>query len=137
MANANDTRILELKKQIEEKKEKLGKVLRFSPITNCSLELDGQRKNIHALSKEELVLTLVKLQSYLASAKELEIEEHLTISGYHVTDWIADFKAKFEVLNTMAETKKLKAMEAKLVQLLSEGKKVELELDDIASMLNN
>ena len=42
----NDSRILILKKQIESKKEQLSKSTRFSPVTNCSIELDGIRYKV-------------------------------------------------------------------------------------------
>lgn len=43
MSNVNDKKIMELKKQIAEKKTKLEGINRFVPITNCSVEIDGQR----------------------------------------------------------------------------------------------
>lgn len=135
--NNNDQRILELKKQIEIKKEKLGKSLRFSPVTNCSIELDGVRHNIQVLTKEQLVMLMVKLNSLLMSAKVLEVSEDFNISGYHVCDWISDIQSKIDILSRKDEERKLKAMEDKLLKLLSDGKKVELEIDEIASLLNN
>jgi hypothetical protein len=137
MSNTNDQRILELKKQIEVKKEKLGKSLRFSPVTNCSIELDGVRHNIQVLTKEQLIMLMVKLNSYLMSAKVLDVSEDFVISGYHVCDWISDIQAKIDILSRKDEESKLKAMENKLLKLLSDGKKVELEINDIESMLNN
>jgi len=137
MSNSNDQRILELKKQIEAKKEKLGKTTRFSPVTNCSLELDGDRYNIQALNKEQLIMLMVKLNSYLISAKALEVAEDFAISGYHVSDWIGDIQDKVEILARKDEEKQLKLMESKLTQLLSERKKVELEIDEIESLLKD
>lgn len=137
MSNTNDQRILELKKQIEMKKEKLGKSTRFSPVTNCSIEVDGERHNIQVLTKEQLITLMVKLNSYLMSAKALEVSEDFNISGYHVSDWISDIQSKIELLSRKGEEKLLKAMESKLTQLLSERKKVELEIDEIESLLKD
>lgn len=137
MSNNNDQRILELKKQIEVKKEKLGKTLRFSPVTNCSIELDGVRYNIQVLTKEQLIMVMVKLNSYLMSAKVLEVVEDFNISGYHASDWISDIQSKIDILSWKDEESKLKVMENKLLKLLSDGKKVELEINDIEAMLNN
>lgn len=136
MANTNDATILQLKKLIDAKKEKLGTAARFVPVTNCSIELDGQRLNINTLNKEQLTLLAVKLQSYLIAAKTLDVSEDFSISGYHVSDWIEDLQSKLNIQSRIEEAKKLKAMENKLEQLLSEDKKVELELNDIASFLN-
>lgn len=130
----NDQRILQLKKQIEEKKEQLGKSLRFSPLTNCSLELEGDRYNINVLSKEQLTILMIKLNMYRLSAIDLSVNS-IEFSGYDVLDWITDIKTKIEILSRKDEERNLKAMEDKLVKLLSDGKKVELELNEIESLL--
>jgi len=99
MANAtNDSKIMELKKQIEDKKIKLGKSQKFSPITNCSIELDGVRVNIQVLNKEQLTTLLVKLNSYAISAKDLGID--YIISGYSINDWIVDIKSKLDFVKS-------------------------------------
>ena len=134
MANeTNDSKIMVLKKQIEEKKIKLGKSQKFTPITNCSIELDGVRTNIQVLNKEQLTYLLVKLNSYALSAKSLEID--FVISGYHVADWITDIKSKLDFVSRKEEENKLKVMESKLHELLSNEKKVELEIDEIMKNL--
>lgn len=137
MTKTNDERILELKKQIEDKKESLGKALKFTPVTNCSIELDGIRYNINATSKSDLVHLMVKLQSYLTSAKTLDVAEEYEISGYSPVDWIEDIQSKLDIMNRKNEEQKLKQMESKLTQLLSERKKVELEIDEIESFLKD
>jgi hypothetical protein len=97
--------------------------------------VDGVRHNIQVLTREQLIALLVKLNSYLLSAKDLNILSEYIISGYFVEEWILDIKAKIEILSRKDEEKNLKAMEDKLLKLLSEGKKVELELNDIEAML--
>ncbi|WP_405169438.1 hypothetical protein [Paenibacillus sp. FSL H3-0286] len=136
MANPNDQKILELKKQIELKKEKLSKSQKFTPITNCSIEIDGVRHNIQVLQKEQILTLLIKINTYVLSSKDLGLLDSFNINGYHVLDWIADLKLKYEILNRKEEEQKLKAMETKLDKLLSDDKKVELELDEIAALLN-
>lgn len=130
---SNDNRILELKKQIKEKREKLNGIGRFAPITNCILDLDGVKSNIQVLRKEQLVLVACKLQSYKRSAEELELE--LNICGYNVNDWLSDIKSRIDILSVKDEEAKLKAMEDKLTTLLSNEKKVELEIDAIENLL--
>lgn len=131
----NDQKILELKKQIEDKKKKISKSQKFSPITNCSIEIDGTRYNIQVLTKEQIISLMVRLNSYAISAKELELLEEYSISGFNVLDWIEDLKAKLDFVSRKEEEQKLKTMESKLDQLLSNEKKVELELGEIESML--
>ena len=131
----NDEKIIVLKKQIEEKKAKINKSQRFMPITNCSIEVDGVRHNIQVLTKDQIISLLVKLNSYAMSADELGILLDYNISGFNVMDWIKDLESKLEFLSRKEEENKLKVMESKLDQLLSNEKKTELELDEIENML--
>lgn len=130
----NDDRILELKEKIEKKKLELsGKNTRFVPVTNCIIELDGMTNNLHTCDSDKLALLLVKLSLYKKEAENLDID--FVISGYSIDDWITDIKNKFDVAKTKAEIYNLKTMESKLNELLSEDKKTELEIDDIAALL--
>lgn len=133
--NKNDEKILELKNKIKEKKNKLNKINKFTPITNCSLELDEERYNINVLNKGVIIHLLVKLNSYKNSAKELEVLDDYIIGGYKIEDWIDDLKSKLDILSVKDEERKLKVMEDKLNKLLSDDKKVELELNEIENLL--
>lgn len=137
MTNTNDQRILDMKKKIAEKKEKLGKITRFTPITNCSIDIEGERVNIQTLSKEKIILLMVKLNAYVLSARDLGVLNNFEMSGYNVKDWITDLKSKLDILSKKDEEKVLKSMENKLSALLSEGKKTELEIDEIESLLKD
>lgn len=135
MANeTNDKKIMELKKQIEEKKNKISKSQRFTPITNCSIEVDGVRYNLQVLTKEQLITLMVKLNTYAMSAKDLGVDDY-SISGFTVLDWITDIKSKLDFVSRKEEENKLKVMESKLHQLLSNEKKVELEIEEIMKSL--
>lgn len=68
------------------------------------------------------------------SAKDLGMDD-FEISGYSVISWIKDIKSKLEISNVKKQQSDLKAMERKLDKLLSDDKKTELELDDIAALL--
>ena len=131
----NDDRILELKKQIEAKKKSIAeKKVRFTPETNCVLNMDGVTFNLNVCSDDSLLLLLVRLHSYRMAALDLGIG-HFEISGYSVTAWVDDIKSKLDVLTAKKEEADLKRMESKLDKLLSEDKKTELELDEIAALL--
>lgn len=136
MSNINDSKILKLKEQIKSKKEKLNKIKKFSPITNCILDLDGQKYNIQVLNRQQVISLLIKLNCYKSSAEELELLDDYEINGYKLNDWIEDLKSKLDILSVREEESKLKQMELKLDRLLSEDKKVELELSEIESMLS-
>lgn len=136
MSNSNDERILLLKKQIETKKEKLGKSTRFAPVTNCNLEILDVRYNINTLDEEKLTSLLIYLNSQLMSAKVLGVDiEKFLVSGYTLTDWYTDVETRLDILSRTKEEKSLKLMEDKLVKMLSDGKKTELEIDEIESLL--
>lgn len=132
---SNDIKIMKLKDGIKIKKEKLSSIKKFSPKTNCIIELYGVKSNIQVLGKDSLILLASKLHSYYKSAKELGYE--LKISGYYACDWIDDIKSKLDVLTVKDEERKLEEMERKLTDLLSNDKRVELEIDEIESMLNS
>lgn len=135
MNTNNDNRIIELKKQIETKRKQLSeKTSRFSPETNCILEFKGTTYNLNICSAEMLTLLLVELNMYLMSAADLGITLPV-ISGYPIEMWMTDIKNKISVLSVKQEESNLKKMEVKLDKLLSDDKKTELELDEIASLL--
>jgi len=92
------------------------------------------RHNIQVLTKEQLIALLVKLNTYAMSAKDLGLESYV-ISGFDVVDWLIDIKSKLDFVSRKEEENKLKVMESKLHQLLSNEKKVELEIDEIMKSL--
>jgi|GEM_PF-972689 len=137
----NDSRIMELKEQIIKKKNELGKAPSFSPITNCILEYDGIKYNLHATNKTELLLLTLKLNALIMSAYNVgmtdeDIELMVIISGYSIIYWLADIQCKASIIEYDEEKKKLSKMEAKLDKLLTNEKRTSLEIDDIASMLD-
>jgi hypothetical protein len=137
MANAgmNDEKILLLKKQIEKKKEELkGGKKRFTPITNCTIEIDGVRYNLNASGKDQLQLLLVKLNMYRLSSIDLKLTD-FSILGYKIDDWITDIKSKLDIITLTDKERDLHIMEQKLETLLSEDKKIELELGSIEELL--
>lgn len=132
----NDDRIIELKKKIEAKKNALAEQrFRFVPETNCVLELDGLTYNLNVCTEDTLTLLMIKLNTYVMSAKDLDIPSPI-ISGYEIDLWISDIKHKLAANANKQEETNLKKMEAKLDKLLSEDKKTELEIDEIASLLS-
>lgn len=137
MATKNDERILELKKQIDEKKKELGKQPRFSPVTTCMFNHQGNRINIHALTSiKDINAMLVYFNMYVMSAEDMEINcEDIVFDGFSVTDWIEDLKSKKTVIEYTAKKEQLVTLEKKLDKLLSDDKKTELEIDAIADLI--
>jgi hypothetical protein len=132
----NDEAIMTLRKQIDDKKKSLKSSERFSPVTNCSIELDGLRYNIQVLTKEQIIAMMVKLNSYRMSAKDLGLLDEYQISGFAVAQWLADLMTRLDIVNRKTEENKLKMLEERLHKLLSDDKKTELEIDEISKLLN-
>jgi len=134
----NDDKILNLKIQIEAKKDELKKQnKKFAPMTNCVIDFEGVKNNLQVLTGEQLTMLLVKLNSLLISFNDLKLTKPIVISGYSIVEWITDIKSKLESLRYKEEENKLKFMEDKLTKLLSDDKKTELEIDEIAALLKN
>ena len=133
--NTNDEKIMLLKSQIAEKKKGLKGKKKFSPLTNCSIELDGTRYNLHVSQKELLTNLLIKLNMYRLSVVDLDLEDEYIISGYNVNEWITDVKLKLEILKYEEEDRKLKRLELQLENLLSNEKKVSLAIDEIEELI--
>ncbi|MDI0267867.1 hypothetical protein QIW52_17895 [Clostridioides difficile] len=129
----SDNKIIILKEQIKLKKEKLDSIKKITPKTNCILSWDDNKINIQVLKKNELILLVSKLHSYNIASKDLGL--NLIMSGYDVQDWIDDIKSKLDILTINEERTKLEEMERKLMELLSNEKKVELEINKIEAML--
>lgn len=133
--NENDKVILELQKKVDIKRAALKKAARFSPVTNCTFELEGQRINLQVLQKDGLIHCLVVLNAYKNSAEQLGILDQYSISGYPLTDWITDLQAKLAFVTRKEEEAKLRTMENRLSALLSSEKQVELQLEAISKDL--
>ncbi len=130
-----DAVILELSKKIKEKKEKIEKGEKFSPVTNCSLEFSGVRYNLNVLTKEQIVGLLVQLNVFKNSAKELGLLNEYVISGYQVENWIEDLNSRYNYLNRKAEQDKLKVLESQLDALLSNEAKIDRQLQEIMKQI--
>jgi hypothetical protein len=130
----NDDKILELKKQITDKKLKLKGSSKFSPITNCILELDGVNYNLNVLNLTQLKKLAIKVNSYLTSLNNLGFDL-VEYSGYGLGDWEKDILSKLSSLSRKEEENNLRALEDKLDILLSNDKRVELELGAIENLL--
>ena len=135
MAQKNDEKILELKKQIENKRQILKKQnVSYSPITNCLLVLDKVTYNLHV---ENLELMLIKVNMMVIAAKDAGLNpSEFIISGFSLNDWLEDIKGLLSVQRYKKENNKLNELEKQLTNLLTEDKKVELEIENLAALLN-
>lgn len=137
MAKKNsDTVVLQLKADIAIKKEALKKVSeKFAPVTNCMLTLHGERFNLNTINKDTILYLSSQLDAMNASLQVRFPGEALIISGFPVEEWIVDLYNLYIRTNRKTEEVRLKKLEERLTNLLSNDKKVELELDEIQNAL--
>ena len=137
MANKNDETILLLKKKVELQREELAKLPRtLHPETSTVLRQDVDNLNLRVMSVEQLKLLKVKLHTYAMAAADLEIGiDEFTISGFSIDKWMHDIDMQISVLTRAEKEKKLKETEATLNRMLSDDKRTELELQELAKIL--
>lgn len=135
MSTKNDEMILQLKKKVEEQKAELAKLPRtLQSETSTVFRQDVDNLNLRVMSVEQLKLLKVKLHTYAMAAVDLGIDE-ITISGFSIDKWMHDIDMQISVLTRAEKEKKLKETEATLNRMLSDDKRTELELQELAKIL--
>ena len=137
----NDEKILKLKEQIEEKKKSIKPKLFGEARTNYSLQWRGERLNLNAMDKDTLSLLACDIQALIYASDMIEARygkplTDTTVSGYPLSSWLYDILGKLEKVQMKEEESKLKQMEGLLNNLLSNDKKVELEIKKIEDLLS-
>lgn len=137
MSTKNDEMILQLKKKVEEQKAELAKLPRtLQSETSTVFRTDAENSNLRVMSVEQLKLLKVKLHAYAMSAIDLEIGiDEVVVSGFSIDKWMHDIDMQISVLTRAEKEKKLKETEATLNRMLSDDKRTELELQELAKML--
>ena len=136
MSTKNDEMILQLKKKVGEQKAELAKLPRtLQSETSTVFRQDTENLNLRVMSVEQLKLLKVKLHTYVMAAADLEIGiDEFTISGFSIDKWMHDIDMQISVLTRVEKEKKLKETEATLNRMLSDDKRTELELQELAKM---
>lgn len=137
MSTKNDEMILQLKKKVEEQKAELAKLPRtLQSETSTVFRPDVENLNLRVMSVEQLKLLKVKLHTYAMAAADLKIGiDEVVISGYSIDKWMHDIDTQISVLTRAEKEKKLKETEATLNRMLSDDKRTELELQELAKIL--
>lgn len=138
MSVRNDEMILKLKEQIANRKADFDKLPKnFVAETSCIyIDEAGEKNNLRVMTTDQLIPLMVKLHMYEMSADNLGIDIHsFTVSGFTVDKWIHDIQGRLDEIKRRETEKDLKADEKLLDSLLSEDKKTELALKDIAARL--
>lgn len=138
MSVSNDEMILKLKEQIANRKAEFDKLPKnFVAETSCIyIDDSGEKFNLRVMNVDQLIPLRVKLHMYEMSAMDLEISiNDFTVSGFTVDKWMHDIQGRLDEIKRRDAEKDLKADEKLLDSLLSEDKKTELALKDIAARL--
>lgn len=141
--NKNDTRIMNLKADIQKRKEKLAlSPVTFLPETNCILKLDGKNINLHTCDEDKLLSLAIDLNCKLISAASLPSPfvpetdpEKIMVSGFSIKCWMNDIYNLMQLGKHEKEVRKLNGLERELSTLLSEDVKTELRLDEIEKLI--
>ena len=125
----NDKLILEKKKEIQVLKDKIKKVQKFSPDTNCRLELWGTTYNLNVVND---INDLDHIRAILYSLLAYKDYKYM---GYLISTWISDVNTKADYVSIQAEKNRLTILESKLHDLLSNDAKVNIELKDLINQI--
>ena len=138
MSVSNDEMILKLKDQIATRKAEFDKLPKnFVAETSCIYIDDSAEKfNLRVMNVDQLIPLRVRLHMYEMSANDLGIDiNDFTVSGFTIDKWMHDIQGRLDEIKRRDAEKELKADEKLLDSLLSEDKKTELALKDIAARL--
>lgn len=138
----HDLIIEKLIKKVQDKKANIAELEKekFSYVTNCQIEIDGERYNLRVSNEEKLVTLTSKLllmKDAQTKANEfLEIDDScLEIGGYTLTEWLGDIKKAYTEKKIAKQKKELISMENDLENMYSEGKKIGNKLTEFAKIL--
>lgn len=132
----NDEKLILLKKKVEEKKAAIKASKSFSPKTNCSIVWEGERINLRVeSSKDKLLEMVVYLNSLRMSALDLGVLAEAKFDDFSLQDLLDDVQSRLNIVDIKAKEAELKILEDKLHNLLTSGKKVELEIEDLEKLI--
>lgn len=129
----NDSKIKELKKQIQDKLDNITKISKDFK-TNLILEFHDNTYNLNVLPVNALQERLIQLYLYQIAIDALNITDY-TIAGYSVEDWIYDIQKLLEIYEQNKKIKELKANLVKLDTLMSDAAKTEDFLNSVEEFL--
>lgn len=138
MPVSNDEMILNLKEQIAKRKAEFDKLPKnFVAETSCIyIDKAGEKNNLRVVIADQIIPLMVKLHMYKMSANDLDVDIHsFTISGFTVDKWMHDIQGRLDEIKRRDTEIDLKVDEKLLDSLLSDDKKAELAIKDIAARL--
>lgn len=143
MNNDKQKLVDELFNLLEKKKAEINQAEKPNWITNCSFPLsknNSDRLNIQVVSEasvlvEALASLLEKEAAFEKANKILGENTKLKWGGYSVEEWTSDFQTRLSKINIANKKKELADLEARLSKHISQEKRDEMDLADIANKL--
>lgn len=137
---SNDKQIEDYRKKVEAKHKELGEKPNPRYITNQLLKLGDKAQNLNLLRSVKACVEVTRHLQVQVLAQDkanqlLGTDEKLELGGYSADDWVADLRARVDLLQWQEEKTKLDAMDKKLSNLLSEDAKTANAIADIANEL--
>lgn len=138
----NDDKVLKLMNEVKKRKLEIATSEKAAWTTNCSLNINGKTINLHVVNDVNVLVgalaaLLRNRANHVEAAKLLGFDKPAPFEhdGYSLEDWLADMKIRATKIQIAQKRKDLERYEAQLDKLLSNDKKVELELDQLEKEL--
>lgn len=131
---STDNLIVELKEKIEALKSTKDKKSDLK--TNCILNMQESNCNLNVQGIDGLLTIHAYLSGIQSSIKSLKLKGHL-IEGHPVEDWLHDIHEMIKRKQSNDKKNQLNKLERALEQLMSDEKKAEIEVQNIAKTLDS
>lgn len=143
MNNDKQKLVDELFSLLEKKKAEIAQAEKPNWVTNCSFPLsknNSDRLNIQVVAEpiqlvEALSILLEKEASFKSANTILGEKATFKWGGFTVEEWTSDFKTRLSKINITNKKKELVDLESRLSKHISQEKRDEMDLADIANKL--
>ena len=138
MSENNDSMVMLLKEKVRKQKEELRNMPQaFRSRTSCIyIRENGEKKNLRVMNVAELNDLRIHLHMYEMAAEDLGLSVvDYPVSGFTIPEWMADIESRLDEINRREKENELIETEKLLDSLLSDDKKTELTLQEIAKKL--
>lgn len=127
---SKDDVILKYKVDIEKLEEEISNI-KWKPITNCKVEFLNKEFNLNVFNDHNQLVEVWAYYNSLKCAYDKFKNLNITKNGFKLSEWLEDIESRILYISNKEKSKTLKSMKSKLEALLSDDKKVELELNSL------
>ncbi len=138
-----DQTVLLLIAKVQEKKESIKETENPNWLTNCSLQFEGENRNLRTI---QLVPELLSIAAHIkvheigfkAACAELEVDTgEYKLFGYSPEKWMSDIRTRLNKLNIDKEKRNLVKLEEKLDKIISPELRAQMEIAAIEKELED